>query len=73
MTFLRILETETGQIMLSIILGLGLAALFQQVCKDGSCIVVEGPPLDQVVGKVFVQDGKCYKYTATSTACKTVS
>lgn len=71
MTFsvLRILETRTGQIIFSLILGLGLAALFQRVCKDGHCIIIQGPPLDEVENKIFKQEDKCYRYRAETTKC----
>jgi hypothetical protein len=71
MTFgiLRLLDTHAGQVIFSLILGLGLAALFQRVCKDGHCIIIQGPPLDEVENKIFKQEDKCYRYRAESTAC----
>lgn len=71
MTFgvLRLLETHAGQVIFSLILGLGLAALFQRVCKDGHCIIIQGPPLDEVENKIFKQENKCYRYRAESTSC----
>jgi len=72
MTFgiLRLLETHTGQVIFSLILGLGLAALFQRVCKDGHCVIIQGPPLDEVENKIFKQESKCYRYRAESTKCE---
>ena len=71
MTFgvLRLLETHTGQVIFSLILGLGLAALFQRVCKDGHCIIIQGPPLEEVENKIFKQEDKCYRYKAETTKC----
>ena len=72
MTFgiLRLLETHTGQVIFSLILGIGLAALFQRVCKDGHCIIIQGPPLDEVENKIFKQEDKCYRYRAETTTCE---
>jgi len=71
MTFgiLRLLETYTGQVIFSLILGLGLAALFQRVCKDGHCVIIQGPPLEEVENKIFKQEDKCYRYKADTTKC----
>ncbi len=71
MTFgiLRLLETHTGQVIFSLILGLGLAALFQRVCKDGHCVIIQGPPLEEVENKIFKQEDKCYRYKAETTKC----
>jgi len=69
MSVLNILETEKGQIIVSAILGLGLASLFRKVCTEGNCVVIQGPPLDEVENKIFKQDSKCYRYKAVSTKC----
>ena len=45
MGFQRLLHTETGRIIISIVLGLGIASLFRKVCKDRSCIAFRAPPL----------------------------
>ena len=70
MSISDIANTEKGQIIVSIILGLGLASLFRKVCTDGNCVIIEGPPLDEVENKIFKQDSKCYRYKHVSTKCK---
>ena len=67
---LSFLDSKYGQIIFSAILGLGLASLFRKVCVDGNCVIIEGPPLNQVENKIFQQEGKCYVYKASSTKCK---
>jgi len=73
----KLIHTRTGRYVLSIILGFGLASLFRKVCKGKNCIVFLAPPLEDVQGKVFKYNDKCYKYEAVSTKCdsnkKTVS
>ena len=34
----RLLNTYTGKMMISILLGLGLATLFRKACNDKNCI-----------------------------------
>lgn len=66
---LALLKTEQGKRIISFVIGLGLAALFRKVCKDGNCVIVQGPPLEEVENKIFKMDSKCYRYKAEVTKC----
>lgn len=65
----KLLENESMAIIISIILGLGMASLFRQVCKGNECIIVKGPNIKEVSKKVYKIDDKCYKYTPKATTC----
>ena len=65
----RLLNNEYGQIIVSIILGLGLATLFRKACSDGKCIEFNGPILNQIDGKIYKFDDKCYKYKTEAAHC----
>ena len=69
MTVFSVLDSETGQIMLSIILGLGLAAIFQRVCNEEKCMIYKSPDENQILGRVFSQNGKCFKYEKQIVVC----
>ena len=58
----RILHTDFGKKLISIILGLGIASLFRKVCNDRNWLVFKGPEIDIVDNKIFKQNGKCYKF-----------
>ena len=51
MNFKRLLNTPFGIIIISMLLGFGLATLFRKVCKDKNCIVFNGPILSDFEGK----------------------
>lgn len=70
MGLFTILDTETGQVMVSIILGLGLAALFQNICNSEHCFVYQSP--NNIDGRIFSQNGKCYTYSKEPIACKQI-
>jgi|TARA_Y100000389_G_scaffold200323_1_gene240482 hypothetical protein len=55
--------------VISIILGIGLASLFRQICKDGKCVIVKGPSINEVQKNVYKIDDKCYVYKPTATLC----
>jgi hypothetical protein len=69
MNFKRLLNTPLGRILLSVILGLGLASLFRKVCTEKNCIHFKGAAIKDIDGKVYMHDDKCYKYIATSVKC----
>jgi hypothetical protein len=65
----KYIHTRTGRIILSILLGLGVATLFRSVCKGKNCILFRAPPIEEIHNKVHKYDNKCYKYTTKSTSC----
>jgi hypothetical protein len=69
MNYKNLLNSDTGRMVISILLGLGLACLFHKVCKDKDCINFAGPIINKVDGKIFQHDGKCYTYKARAVKC----
>ena len=65
----KFLKTETGKVIMSILLGFGLATIFRKMCKGDNCVIFYAPPLDEIENKIFKQDGKCYQYSLVSTKC----
>jgi len=68
----KFLESKVGQIIISIILGFGLATIFRKVCKDNNCIMIQGPKVSEVNKYFYKIDESCYKYTPYVTPCKSV-
>jgi hypothetical protein len=75
--FGKFVHTENGKIIMSILLGFGLASLFRTVCKDHNCLIFHAPPLNEFKDKIYKSNGKCVKYNPVPTKCsnnfKTVS
>ena len=61
--------TPTGSIIISVILGLGLAALFRRACKGKECVIVKAPPTNDTNNYVYKIDDDCYKYHKTAAQC----
>ena len=55
--------------LISIILGLGLASLFRKVCTDGTCLQFRGPVISEVDGKTYQFGEYCYKYDLFPVQC----
>ena len=62
MNLKRLIYSDVGRIVISIILGLGLATLFRKVCKERDCLVFHAPKLDKIKNQVFKFKDNCYKF-----------
>ena len=62
-------DSRNQKIIISIILGFGLATLFRRVCKEKNCIIFKGPKLDDINGATFKYREKCYNYIPFSSKC----
>jgi hypothetical protein len=69
MNIKRLLYTPLGKIVISILLGLGLATMFRKVCTDNNCIIFNGPVITDIEGKTYKYGEKCYKYAASPVIC----
>jgi len=65
----KFVHTETGKIIMSILLGFGLASLFRTVCKNNNCLIFHAPPLEEIKDKIYKTKNKCIKYNPISTKC----
>lgn len=64
------LENRTGQIFVSILFGLGLAALFRKVCNGGdACVVVKSPSEEDLKKYYYKIDDDCFKYVQVRADC----
>ena len=65
----KFVHTETGRVLMSILLGFGLASLFRAVCRGDNCRVFRAPPIEDVKDKIYRMDEKCVKYVPVATKC----
>jgi hypothetical protein len=65
----KFVHTQTGRMLMSVILGLGLASLFRTVCKGNQCTVFHAPPLADLTDKIYKNKNGCVKYTPVATTC----
>tara|TARA_Y100000816_G_C26095494_1_gene579641 strand:+ start:1105 stop:1362 length:258 start_codon:yes stop_codon:yes gene_type:complete len=66
----KIIHSNQGRIIISVILGLGLATLFKRVCKGKKCVIFEKAPDDEIDDKVFKYGSKCYKFKMENSTCE---
>jgi hypothetical protein len=63
------LEKKYQKIIISIILGLGIASLFRSACETRNCITIEGPKIDTVENSIYKFGNNCYKFKSINTPC----
>jgi hypothetical protein len=66
----RLIYSDFGKIIISVLLGLGLSTLFRKVCNDRNCLIFKAPTIDKIDDKTYKFDDKCYKYKARAIECK---
>ena len=65
----KFVHSNTGRILMSMILGLGLATFFRSICKGKRCRIVECPPLEEIEDQIYKFDSKCYKLEKNAVKC----
>ena len=65
----QFLGDSNGKMIISIIWGLGLSALFRKVCKGRNCIVIKREKKKKIENKIFKVNNKCIKFNSEITSC----
>ena len=66
----KFVHSNTGKIIMSIILGIGLATFFRAVCKGKHCRVIRAPPSEELDDQTYKFNGKCYKLEKNVVNCE---
>jgi hypothetical protein len=65
----KFFKNETGKVIMSVLLGLGLATLFRHACKGDDCLIRHAAPIEEIDGQVYRFDKKCYKFNKNPVNC----
>lgn len=65
----KFLENPEGRIIMSIILGFGLASLFKMSCSGKNCIVYNTALDDNIENNIYGYNDDCYKYSRKQVTC----
>lgn len=66
----KFVHSHTGKIIMSILLGIGLATFFRSVCKGRNCRIISSPPMEEIEGQTYKFNDKCYKFEKNAIDCK---
>lgn len=65
----KVFNNTAGSIIISVLLGLGLAAMFRKACHGDNCVVIKSPNLKDVHENVYKIQSDCYRYTPEVVPC----
>uniref|UniRef100_A0A6C0CS14 Uncharacterized protein n=1 Tax=viral metagenome TaxID=1070528 RepID=A0A6C0CS14_9ZZZZ len=65
----KAIHTKFGQIVISIILGLGLASIFRKACDELNCLSFTAPKTSEVEKTIYKHGNDCFKFKATTKNC----
>ena len=66
----KFVHSYTGKIIMSIILGIGLATFFRAACNGKNCRVISAPPMEELADQTYKFNGKCYTMEKKAIDCK---
>jgi hypothetical protein len=70
----KFVHTETGKILMSILLGFGLASFFRKICNGKDCLIFHAPALDTFKDKIYMNEsGRCVKYKPVASKCNSAA
>ena len=61
-------DENTNKMIISIIWGLGIAALFRKLCDENKCIEIKAPV--DINNYILTKNKKCYEFSKEKTDCK---
>jgi len=67
--FGKFVHTENGKIIMSILLGFGLASLFRTACNGAGCLQFYAAPFDEIKDKIYKDGEKCVTFTPSYSKC----
>ena len=50
---IKTIHTPNGKLVISIILGIGMASLFRKICTGRNCIVFKAPDFNEVEKNIY--------------------
>jgi hypothetical protein len=65
----KFVHEGNGRIIMSVLLGIGLATLFREACKGDNCVIKYAPPLEEIEDKIYKFDKKCFNIEKQSVLC----
>jgi hypothetical protein len=66
---LKVMEVPGIATLISFVLGVAVAAMFRPVCKGPECVVVRGPPVQDIRDAVYQFGSRCIEFKTKTVEC----
>jgi hypothetical protein len=63
------MEVPGLAMVMSLLIGFGIAAIFRPLCKGPECVIMRGPPVTDIRGAVYQFGSKCVEFDAKPIEC----
>ena len=63
------LKNKNVGIMISCVIGFGIAALLRPMCKGPDCVILRGPPVNKLRDAVYQFGEKCHEFKPKPVEC----
>lgn len=67
--WLTVMDRPIVATILSALIGFGIAAMFRPLCKGPECVILRGPPVNDVRNAVYQFGSKCVEFQAKPVPC----
>ena len=64
-----LLKSKQFNVIFSVLLGLGLAAILRPVCKGDQCLMMKAPPVHEVESSTYQLGSRCFQFKVDSREC----
>lgn len=65
----KFVNSKTGKVLMSVLLGFGLATFFRAVCEGNNCKIIRAPPIEELDDQIYKFNNKCYKMIKNPLKC----
>lgn len=55
--------------LISFILGVGIAAIFRPICNGPDCVILRGPPVNEIRNTVYQFGSRCVEFETHAVEC----
>lgn len=62
-------EDQRIKIVMSIVIGLGIASLFKTTCEGRNCIILRDSDREFIEKNTYKFGNQCYKFNSKNTTC----
>lgn len=69
--WLKIMNRPLIPTIMSLLIGFGIAALFRPLCKGPECLILKGPPVNDIKGYAYQMGEKCIEFIPKILVCPT--
>lgn len=66
---MSIMDRPIAATVISALIGFGIAAMFRPLCKGPECVILRGPPVDELRNAVYQFGSKCVEFKTKAVEC----